>query len=411
MLVGRPLQIVTNSLPIANLFASHREADLVMLGGYVFPRTGVALGPMTVRMMEDIHVRQTILSVGGITSKGLFNSNLLLVETERQMIRCADEVVVVADHTKIGRQALAFLCELSAVDTLIVDSGLTQQQRDLLDQAGVRLIVAGEKDRRRNLADDDPGASAGRTPGAQGPRRKHAWQAGQGDGTPSSGGQPDKPRLVVNISARHCHVTQEDLETLFGKGHQLTPHKWLYQDGFFAAEEAVTIIGPRQRMIPNLRILGPCRDHSQVELAFTDAISLGLDPPVRKSGDHRDSPGCYLMGPAGMIELTKGVIRHERHVHMGPTDAGVLRRQGRRPAAPADQERLLGGAGGSAGALRPGQQAGGPPGHGRRQRGRPDRMRPRSSCSSNLCVSRRFAAWRALQASRISNAGCRISLS
>jgi putative phosphotransacetylase len=128
------------------------------------------------------------------------------------------------------------------------------------------------------------------------------------------------PRLVVNISARHCHVTQVDLERLFGKGHQLTPHKWLYQDGFFAAKETVTILGPRQRVIPNLRILGPCRDHNQVELAFTDAISLGLDIPVRKSGDHRDSPGCYLMGPAGMIELAKGVIRHERHVHMGPRD-------------------------------------------------------------------------------------------
>src|SRR5438309_9959057 len=136
---------------------------------------------------------------------------------------------------------------------------------------------------------------------------------------PASNGQA--PRLVVNISARHAHVTQEDLERLYGKGHQLKLHKALYQDGFFAAEETVTIIGPRQRMIPNLRILGPCRDHSQVELAFTDAISLGLDPPVRKSGDHRDSPGCYLMGPAGMIELPRGVIRHERHVHMGPRDA------------------------------------------------------------------------------------------
>src|SRR5260370_41512510 len=74
-------------------------------------------------------------------------------------------------------------------------------------------------------------------------------------------------------------------------------------------------------MIPSLRILGPCRDHSQVELAFTDAISLGLDVPGRKSGDHRDSPGCYLLGPAGMIQLTRGVIRHERHVHMGPAHA------------------------------------------------------------------------------------------
>jgi DeoR/GlpR family transcriptional regulator of sugar metabolism len=142
LLVGRSLQIVTNSLPIANLFASNRETDLVMLGGYVYPKTGVALGPLTVRMMEDIHVHQTILSVGGITAKGLFNSNVLLVETERRMLRCADEVVVVADHTKIGRQALAFLCELSAVDTLIVDAGIATEQRQLVDEAGVRLVVA-----------------------------------------------------------------------------------------------------------------------------------------------------------------------------------------------------------------------------------------------------------------------------
>lgn len=138
---------------------------------------------------------------------------------------------------------------------------------------------------------------------------------------PAAAGVAAPPRLVVNVSARHCHVTQEDLERLYGKGHQLTIAKPLYQDGFFAAKETVTIIGPRHRIIPNLRILGPCRDHSQVELAFTDAILLGLDVPVRKSGDHRDSPGCYLMGPAGMIELPRGVIRHERHVHMGPTDA------------------------------------------------------------------------------------------
>src|SRR4029078_7607939 len=102
---------------------------------------------------------------------------------------------------------------------------------------------------------------------------------------------------------------------------QLTPIKALYQDGFFAAQETVTMIGPRQRMITELRILGPCRDHSQVELSFTDAMYLGLDMPVRKSGDHRDSPGCYLMGPKGMIELNRGVIRHERHVHLGTADS------------------------------------------------------------------------------------------
>ncbi|MCI0683693.1 MAG: DeoR/GlpR family DNA-binding transcription regulator [Gemmataceae bacterium] len=144
LLVGRRLQIVTNSLPIANLFASSHETDLVILGGYVYPKTGVALGPLTVRMMDDIHVQQTILSVGGVTAKGLFNSNLLLVETERAMMRCADEVAVVADHTKIGRQALAFLCELREIDTLIVDAKINDEQRKMIDP-DVRLIVAGEQ--------------------------------------------------------------------------------------------------------------------------------------------------------------------------------------------------------------------------------------------------------------------------
>jgi DeoR family fructose operon transcriptional repressor len=143
LLVGRPLQIVTNSLPIANLFASSPETDLVMLGGYVYPRTGVALGPLTVRMLHEIHVHQTVMSVGGITAKGFFNSNLLLVETERQMMGCADEVVVVADHTKIGRQALAYLCDFKEVDTLIVDADLSAAQRAVVEQTDARLIVAG----------------------------------------------------------------------------------------------------------------------------------------------------------------------------------------------------------------------------------------------------------------------------
>lgn len=149
LLVGRQLQIVTNSLPIANLFGSSHETDLVMLGGYVYPKTGVALGPLTVRMMEDIHVHKAVLSVGGITAKGLFNSNLLLVETERQMMRCADEIVVVADHTKIGRQALAFLCELAAIDSLVVDGGLTSEHQKIIEQADIQLINAADSSSQR----------------------------------------------------------------------------------------------------------------------------------------------------------------------------------------------------------------------------------------------------------------------
>ena len=130
-----------------------------------------------------------------------------------------------------------------------------------------------------------------------------------------------RPNLVVNISARHAHVTQEHLEILFGRGHQLTPDRYLYQESDFASQETVAIVGPRRRMLPEVRILGPCRDYSQVELAFTDGISLGIDLPVRISGDHHDTPGCVLVGPAGVVELESGVIRAMRHVHMGERDA------------------------------------------------------------------------------------------
>jgi DeoR family fructose operon transcriptional repressor len=144
LLVGRPVQVVTNSLPIANLFANSDETDLVFLGGYVYPTTGVALGPQTIQAMQSVQVQQSILSVAGITPRGLFNSNPLLVETERQMMRCADEVVIVADHTKIGRQALALLCPLGEVDTLIVDNGITAEQRRLVEKAGPKLVIAGQ---------------------------------------------------------------------------------------------------------------------------------------------------------------------------------------------------------------------------------------------------------------------------
>jgi putative phosphotransacetylase len=127
--------------------------------------------------------------------------------------------------------------------------------------------------------------------------------------------------LVVNVSARHCHLTQEAVEALFGKGHQLQVHKWLYQDGQFAAKEAVTLIGPRSRVISNLRILGPCRTLNQVELAYTDSIALGFDIPLRLSGNIKGTPGCMLMGPNGFFEMADGVIRALRHVHMSPADA------------------------------------------------------------------------------------------
>lgn len=124
------------------------------------------------------------------------------------------------------------------------------------------------------------------------------------------------PKLVVSVSARHLHLTDEHVEVLFGPGRTLTPGKPLYQDGFYAAEETVAIVGPRRRMLPSVRVLGPTRPHSQVELAFTDGISLGIDLPVRPSGKISGTPGCVLVGPEGVVEIKEGVIRAERHVHM-----------------------------------------------------------------------------------------------
>ena len=107
--------------------------------------------------------------------------------------------------------------------------------------------------------------------------------------------------LVVNVSARHCHLTPEAVETLFGKGQQLTPWKALYQEGQFAAKETMTLIGPRSRVISNLRILGPCRTLNQVELAYTDAIALGFEIPLRLSGNIEGNAGLHVDGASGIF--------------------------------------------------------------------------------------------------------------
>lgn len=126
-------------------------------------------------------------------------------------------------------------------------------------------------------------------------------------------------RFLVETSARHAHLSQQDLETLFGPGSKLSVKKELSQPGQFASDQKITVVGPRSQM--SVSILGPIRKSTQVEISLTDARALGLTVPVRESGDTAGSAGCKLVGPAGELELKEGVIAAKRHIHMLPEQA------------------------------------------------------------------------------------------
>ena len=129
--------------------------------------------------------------------------------------------------------------------------------------------------------------------------------------------------FIVETSARHIHVTQEHLEILFGKGHELTKKKDLSQPGQFACEERVTIVGPKKGLA-GVSILGPVRPETQVELSATDARSIGIAAPIRESADIAGSGACKVVGPCGEIEINEGVIVAKRHIHLTPADAEEL---------------------------------------------------------------------------------------
>ncbi|MCD6385955.1 phosphate propanoyltransferase [Candidatus Sumerlaeota bacterium] len=140
---------------------------------------------------------------------------------------------------------------------------------------------------------------------------------------PGSVVSPKSIRVPVGISNRHIHISREDLDVIYGKGYELTVRNPLNQPGEFAARETVTLVGPRHA-IERVRILGPVRRHTQVEISQTDAIVLGLQPPVRVSGDIENTPGITIVGPKGTLVLKQGVIRANRHIHITEEDARRL---------------------------------------------------------------------------------------
>ena len=129
-------------------------------------------------------------------------------------------------------------------------------------------------------------------------------------------------KIEIEGSGKHCHVTRETLDTLYGEGFELEVKKMLSQPGQFATPHKITVVGPRRSA--EVTILGPCRKADQVELSQTDATSLGFSPPIRESGDLAGTPGCKLIGPKGEVDISEGVILAKRHVHMTPEDAAEL---------------------------------------------------------------------------------------
>ena len=130
-------------------------------------------------------------------------------------------------------------------------------------------------------------------------------------------------RIPLAVSARHAHLSQSTLDRVFGAGCRLRPRTWLSQTGQFAAQEAVTLVGPAGR-IQNVRVMGPPRSRDQIELSRTDELTLGIEAPVRISGDLDGTPGIVIEGPEGRVSLSSGVISARRHVHMSPQDAERL---------------------------------------------------------------------------------------
>jgi DeoR/GlpR family transcriptional regulator of sugar metabolism len=140
-LSGKSLQVLTNSLPIAQVLMNSPEIELILIGGYVYPKTGVALGELAMDALRKIHAHRLVMGTGGITAEGLFNSNALLVETERQMIRAAAQVTLVADSSKFGQRALTHLCPLDDVNEIVTDDGITEAWQHVLESAGLRVEI------------------------------------------------------------------------------------------------------------------------------------------------------------------------------------------------------------------------------------------------------------------------------
>ncbi|MEM6628807.1 MAG: acetate/propionate family kinase [Bacteroidota bacterium] len=242
----------------------------------------------------------------------------------------ARRAILVFAH-RLRKYIGAYAAVMGGVDAIIFTGGIGENSQVIRERACQRLDFLGavlSEDKNRDADQDDRKAIAeistsfSRVRLLVIPTDESGEIAHQARAliTEISKPKPEAKPIPVAISARHVHLTQEAVEVLFGKGHTLEVHRWLTQPGQFAAKEQVTLVGPK-RSLERVRVLGPTRSKNQVEISRTDEFFLGIDAPVRASGHIENTPGIKLIGPAGSLELTEGVICAWRHIHMTPEDA------------------------------------------------------------------------------------------
>ncbi len=284
-------------------------------------------GTTAVQSEQLLNKKSGLLGLSGVSSD------------MREILKSADEghhrslLALKAFCYRVRKYVGAYVAAMGGLDVIIFTGGIGQGSAETralalqgLECMGVKLDPQRNRDARgfdevcRLTTDDSPVTVL------VVPTDEERMMAREAQRTLSSSyrtkvleAQKQQP-FLVEISAHHIHLTQAHVEALFGKGHQLTKHADLSQPGQYACKEQLDIVGPKGT-ISRVRVLGPARKYSQVEIALTEQFKLGIHPPVRESGDIKDSPGCTLQGPAGKVELERGLIAALRHVHMTPADA------------------------------------------------------------------------------------------
>jgi acetate kinase len=257
----------------------------------------------------------------------------------REILKAADEgqpralIALKVYCYRVRKYLGAYVASMGGLDAVIFTGGIGQGSSEVralavqgLDCMGITLDESRNRDARGfeevcRISTDDSKVAVLVVPTDEERMmaREALWTLGRSYITRVLETQKQRP-FLVEVSAHHIHLTQEHVEALFGKGHQLTKHAELSQPGQFACKEQLAIVGPKGR-IERVRVLGPTRKITQVEIAMTEQFKLGVHPPIRESGDIADTPGCTLEGPAGRVKLERGVICAARHIHMTPEDA------------------------------------------------------------------------------------------